>query len=521
MAPGGLTAVFAQIQMPPRPPNHGYIDIDGLIAESRGGIARLRAGTNSPGSPIGKRSHRRGKLPAEGRAVRLQAQGVHSLRLPLRPSHPTRLQPMSGVYRPSPLAALEGNPLQPSIKPGQRSRLQALEAPPPLHVRSMPTRRGTQLKPLARSFDSSTTTPMTFVDMEEPMVWPSSPDLPSPDPKVQALVLEHAAQQPAGASFLDQQQFDSTGSTGASAGAAAEHIARRLRLDRGGAGALQKLQSLVPRGLKFMRDVSDYAMVMDCEPHELVAQLHVAFEPAAPSPVMDRGGAMYRMRGASALAIDATAHGSLQNSPREERTTPRTSPPMVPAQAGPLSGISRTAFFESFGEADVEALEAEAAALCRSLKMSAGALRSPAGVETARELLRQGAALLSAVWDAAEERGIQPSSALLAEICGYQISPRDVTSHPASLGASRDASRPELRGGLDDRLAPRVAAVGFPQPGSRSSLAPSILPPGASRGPSILPPGASRRVDEYVPAEGTTRPPSARFRSSRGVAPIY
>ena len=124
-------------------------------------------------------------------------------------------------------------------------------------------------------------------------------------------------------------------------------------------------------------------------------------------------------------------------------------------------------------------------------------------------------------WDAAEERGIQPSSALLAEICGYQISPRDVTSHPASLGASRDASRPELRGGLDDRLAPRVAAVGFPQPGSRSSLAPSILPPGASRGPSILPPGASRRVDEYVPAEGTTRPPSARFRSSRGVAPIY
>ena len=148
-------------------------------------------------------------------------------------------------------------------------------------------------------------------------------------------------------------------------------------------------------------------------------------------------------------------------------------------------------------------------------------LRSPAGVETARELLRQGAALLSAVWDAAEERGIQPSSALLAEICGYQISPRDVTSHPASLGASRDASRPELRGGLDDRLAPRVAAVGFPQPGSRSSLAPSILPPGASRGPSILPPGASRRVDEYVPAEGTTRPPSARFRSSRGVAPIY
>ena len=270
-----------------------------------------------------------------------------------------------------------------------------------------------------------------------------------------------------------------------------------------------------------MRDVSDYAMVMDCEPHELVAQLHVAFEPAAPSPVMDRGGAMYRMRGASALAIDATAHGSLQNSPREERTTPRTSPPMVPAQAGPLSGISRTAFFESFGEADVEALEAEAAALCRSLKMSAGALRSPAGVETARELLRQGAALLSAVWDAAEERGIQPSSALLAEICGYQISPRDVTSHPASLGASRDASRPELRGGVDDRLAPRVAAVGFPQPGSRSSLAPSILPPGASRGPSILPPGASRRVDEYVPAEGTTRPPSARFRSSRGVAPIY
>ena len=74
----------------------------------------------------------------------------------------------------------------------------------------------------------------------------------------------------------------------------------------------------------------------------------------------------------------------------------------ISASGGPLTGISRSAYVETFEKDDILMLQGEARFLAAKLSLD---LHSKGGLPRARASLANCAALLNAVWDASDETG--------------------------------------------------------------------------------------------------------------------
>jgi len=167
---------------------------------------------------------------------------------------------------------------------------------------------------------------------------------PSPSPQLHALVIEHSLPRIMERPNLPEQ---------------ARSLGAQLRLDferSEGRDAMLALQQTTERGLAFIRDLSDYAEVLGVPASTVLKQILLTR--------MDVGEEWESM------------------------------------SSGPLTGISREAFIESFTKEDVEMLQAEASFIGMSLEVD---LSSKAGLPRARSSLANCAALLSALWDAADE----------------------------------------------------------------------------------------------------------------------
>ncbi|KAL1508266.1 hypothetical protein AB1Y20_004382 [Prymnesium parvum] len=175
---------------------------------------------------------------------------------------------------------------------------------------------------------------------------------PSPSPMLRTLVIESALPQIGARASLPEQ---------------ARALSQLLRLDFESRDALVTLQRLTERGLAFVRDLSDYAEVLGVPASTILQQILL-----------------------TRLDVDEAS---------------------ICSSGGPLTGISRSAYVETFEKEDVASLQAEAKYLSSAFALD---LHSKAGLPRARSNLASCAALLTAVWDAVDETG-RSGSELLRE----------------------------------------------------------------------------------------------------------